>query len=309
MTETIRKIVDHSAFGKTILALIVCAAVLVGLETSRAVMDRFGTLIYALDSLLVYLFAVEAVLKMAAHGRRFYRYFLDPWNVFDFLIVVVCLLPIDSHFAAVLRLVRVLRALRLISVLPDLQLLVRSLLRSLPSMVHVGLLLTLLFYIYAVLGVFLWRDNDPVHFRDIGAAMLSLFRVITLEDWTDVMYIQMYGSAGYDFVPYDQAIIDEYPHYDPRGRPITAVIYFVSFVLLGTMVMLNLVIGVIINSMSEVTIEVRHENEAADPDCPSKRLSGLADQLEEAAETIRRLEGEVVELGARNNPPRTSTDQ
>jgi len=292
MTETIKKIVDHSAFNKAILALIVCAAVLVGLETSKSVMVKFGGTIHILDKILVYLFALEAVLKMAAHGKKFYRYFLDPWNVFDFLIVVVCLLPVDGHFAAVLRLVRVLRALRLISALPNLQLLVRSLLRSLPSMVHVGLLLSLLFYIYAVMGVFLWRDNDPVHFRNISSAMLSLFRVITLEDWTDIMYIQMYGSAGYDFVPYDQAIINAYPDYQSQARPIASTLYFVSFVLLGTMVMLNLVIGVIINSMSEVTIEVKQENEA-DHTPEQQRLSQLASQLEEAAETIRRMESEA----------------
>lgn len=309
MTETIRKVVEHSAFNKTILVLIVCAAVLVGLETSKGLMAEYGGLIHVLDAILVYLFAVEAVLKMAAHGRKFYRYFLDPWNVFDFLIVVICLLPVDGHFAAVLRLVRVLRALRLISALPNLQLLVRSLLKSLPSMVHVGLLLSLLFYIYAVMGVFLWRDNDPVHFRDISSAMLSLFRVITLEDWTDIMYIQMYGSAGYDFTPNDRAIIAGYADYHSQAKPIASALYFVSFVLLGTMVMLNLVIGVIINSMSEVTIEVKQENDAEnDPNCPRQRLTSLADQLEEAADTIRRLEGEVVQLGAPPDPPRPSSD-
>ncbi len=291
MTEHIKKIVDHRAFNPAILLLILIAAVLVGLETSRGVMERFGEVIHTLDTIVVYLFALEAVLKMASHGpRRFYRYFFDPWNVFDFIIVVVCLLPLNGSYAAVLRLVRVLRALRVVSTMPKLQLLVNSLLRSLPSMGHVGMLLLVLFYIYAVLGVFLWRDNDPVHFPDLGTAMLSLFRVITLEDWTDIMYIQMTGSAGYDFTDTEQQIIAAHEGYASHGRPIVSVAYFVSFVLIGTMVMLNLVIGVIINSMSEAGDEA---DTASVADCDEQtRLLEVERQLEQATAILRTMRSE-----------------
>ncbi|MEM6332930.1 MAG: ion transporter [Planctomycetota bacterium] len=290
MTEVLGRVVDSKWFQHGVLGLIVVAAVLVGLETSRSVMDAWGDLIHTLDKVILWLFVVEAVLKMARHGTRFYRYFHEPWNVFDFVIVAVCFMPFGGPYAAVLRLARVLRALRLVSNVPKLQLLVGSLLKSLPSMFYVGILLTLLFYIYGVLGVFMFRDNDPVHFGDLGKSLLTLFRVVTLEDWTDVMYLQMYGSdvyAGWNQVA-EQAT-------QPKAQPVLGATYFVSFVMLGTMIMLNLFIGVIISSMDEAQAEEerkerrRHIEETGEPtvkdelleiehelDAMTRRLKGLA---------------------------------
>ena len=113
---------------------------------------------------------------------------------------------------------------------------------------YVGMLLFLLFYIYAVMGTFLFGGNDPMHFGSLQAAMLSLFRIVTLEDWTDIMYIQMHGSASYAIEGFAGVA-------QSRAMPVTAVLYFVSFVLLGTMVMLNLFIGVIMNGMNEARSE------------------------------------------------------
>jgi len=240
-------------FQNTILVLIVIAAVLVGIETYPAVMERHGSLLHTFDKIILWLFLVEAVLKMAQHGRHWYRYFLDPWNIFDFLIVAVCFLPVNSQYAAVLRLARIMRALRLVTAIPRLQLIVGSLIKALPSMVYVSVLLGLLFYVYAVMGVFLWRGNDPVHFGNLQSSMLSLFRIVTLEDWTDIMYIQMWGSDRYNFSPQDRAAFAG--QFDSQASPVVGAIYFVSFVLLGTMIMLNLFIGVIINSMEEAQDE------------------------------------------------------
>jgi voltage-gated sodium channel len=257
MTARLGRFVDSNAFQNSILAVITVAAVLVGLETSRDLVARYGDILHAFDAVILWTFAAEAALKILRHGRRWYLYFADPWNLFDFAIVVICFLPIGGQYAAVLRLARVLRALRLITAIPKLQLLVGSLLKSIPSLAYVGLLLTVLFYIYAVVGVFLFRGNDPVHFDNLSTALLTLFRVVTLEDWTDVMYIQMYGSAAYpgyaDFAMADRVEMS-------MARPLLGSAYFVSFVLLGTMIMLNLFIGVIINSMEEA----QAEREAAD---------------------------------------------
>lgn len=252
------RLVNSSLFQNAILGLILLAAVLVGIETYPSMIDRYGTLLHLLDKVIIWLFAAEALLKMAQHGRHWYRYFQDPWNVFDFTIVVVCFLPVDAQYAAVLRLARILRALRLISTVPQLQLLVGSLIKSLPSMLYVGILLVLMFYIYAVMGVFLWRENDPVHFRDLQTSMLSLFRVVTLEDWTDVMYIQMWGSDRYPFSAGDRAAYEGM--FNSKASPILGAFYFVSFVLLGTMIMLNLFIGVIIKSMEEAQDEQAAED-------------------------------------------------
>ena len=256
VTERLGRLVDSGRFQHGILAVIVLAAVLVGLETSRGLVQRHGNLLHALDLAVLVIFSIEVALKIGRHGRHWYRYFGDAWNVFDFLIVAVCLLPVGGQYAAVLRLARVLRALRLVTAVPKLQLLVGSLLKSIPSLGYVGLLLGVLFYVYAVLGVFMFRGNDPVHFQDLSTALLTLFRVVTLEDWTDVMYIQMYGSDAYpNYAEFAQAHLRE----ASRSMPVLGALFFVSFVLLGTMIMLNLFIGVIINSMAEAEAEKEAE--------------------------------------------------
>ena len=133
---------------------------------------------------------------------------------------------------------------------------------------YIGALLSILFYIYACLGTFLFRANDPVHFESLHISLLSLFRVATLEDWTDIMYINMYGSDSYGYTPQD---IQEWQPV-PSSSPLGAALFFVSFVLMGTMVILNLVIGVIMSSMEDMKAEVslqeemkRRQRETPDP--------------------------------------------
>jgi len=292
LTDKLGRFVDSVAFQRFILGAIFAAAVIVGLETDRSLMARYGGLIYALDWTVLGIFVVEAILKIARHGRRWHRYFRDPWNVFDFTIVVVCLLPFQGHYAAVLRLARVLRALRLVSAVPRLQLLVGSLLRSIPSMGYIGILLGILFYIYAVLGVFLFRDNDPVHFGNLARTALSLFRVVTLEDWTDIMYTQMLGSDVYppENVPPGITL-------KPEATPIIGAAYFVSFVLLGTMIMLNLFIGVIVNSMDESRAEQERALRKQHIDATGEPT--LADELIELEHEVEALQKRIAELRLR----------
>jgi voltage-gated sodium channel len=291
-TDKLGRFVDSVAFQRFILGSILAAAVIVGLEADRSLMARYGGLIYALDWTVLGIFIVEAILKIARHGRHGHRYFKDPWNVFDFTIVVVCLLPFQGHYAAVLRLARVLRALRLVSSVPRLQLLVGSLMRSIPSMGYIGMLLGILFYIYAVLGVFLFRDNDPVHFGNLPTAALSLFRVVTLEDWTDIMYTQMLGSDIYppENVPPEIEL-------RPGAMPLVGAVYFISFVLLGTMIMLNLFIGVIVNSMDESqaeqerTLRRKHIEATGEPT--------LADDLTELEHEMQAIQKRIADLRER----------
>jgi voltage-gated sodium channel len=232
-----RRLVETSVFKSFIIAVIFVAAVLVGLETHPGWAARHGDLLRTLDQIVLGIFVVEILVKWGAELPRPWTYFRDPWNIFDFTIVAVCLLPLDSEFAAVLRLVRVLRVLRLVTALPKLQILVGALLKSIPSMGYVGLLLSILFYMYAVTGVFFFGKADPQHFGSLGDALLTLFGVITLEGWTGLMYDLLRGDSGV--------------------HPAKVIVYFVSFVLLGTMIMLNLFIGVIMNSMQEM-----HEEKA-----------------------------------------------
>lgn len=288
----LRNIVESTSFQAFIVAMILVAAVLVGAETYPSVVEQYGGTLHTLNTVILWIFVVEAVLKMAQHGSRFYRYFQDPWNVFDFFIVVVCFLPVNASYAAVLRLARILRTLRLMTALPQLQLLVGALIKSVPSMGYVGLLLSLNFYVYAVMGVFLFRDNDPVHFKDLPTSMLSLFRVVTLEDWTDVMYIQMYGSDVYAY-----ANTTGLPT-TPCAMPVVGAFFFVSFVMFGTMIMLNLFIGVILNSMDEAKLERDLEErqkreQTTGVASPSDDLNQIMEQVNDLSAKLQLLQQRI----------------
>jgi len=239
MTNRIKQLVESKAFHHVIVAVIVLAGVVAGLETNSAIMAQHGGLLHGLDKIILGIFVIEALLKMAMHGRQPWRYFADGWNVFDFLIVVICLLPVGGPFAAVLRLARALRLLRLVSALPKLQLLVGALLKSLSAMGYVSLLLALLFYIYAVAGIHLFGAHDPKNFGSLPAAFLSLFQLVTLDNWSELFHTQT------EFVP---------------GLKVG--IYFVTFIVFGTMIILNLFIGIIMNSMSEMHAEMAERDRA-----------------------------------------------
>jgi voltage-gated sodium channel len=240
-----QRLIDAPAFQRAVLGLILAAGLLVGLETNASLVARTGGLLPALDRVVLALFSAELLVRIGAWGARPWRFFRDPWNVFDFAIVAVCLLPLDAGYSAVLRLARVLRVLRLITAVPRLQLLVTALLRSLPSMSYVALLLCVLFYVYAVLGVSLFGRADPGHFGSLGASALTLFQIVTLEGWAEIMRNQLEAGAG----------------------PTLTSAYFVSFILLGTMITLNLLIGVIVNGMDEARRDMedadRHRHLAA----------------------------------------------
>ena len=232
-----------------------------GVQTYKAFAREHAIVLNTLDSFILGIFVIEAVIKILAEGNRPQNYFRNPLNIFDFIIVVACLLgpviDLGADFLPVLRLARILRVLRLVSAIPKLQLLVSCLLRSLPSMFYVSILLFLLFYIYGTMAVFLFAENDPIHFRNLQTSILSLFRVVTLEDWTDVMYINMYGSENYGYSSNDLAKWTPISSSSPLG----GAIFFVSFVLIGTMIVLNLVIGVIMNSMDESNAEMKIKQE------------------------------------------------
>jgi voltage-gated sodium channel len=276
MSRSLTSLVESKAFHYAIVAVIVVAGVVAGLETSPDIMARHGGLLLTLDKLILAVFCVEALLKMAAHGRRPWRYFADGWNVFDFLIIVICLLPVGGPFAAVLRLARALRLLRLVSVLPKLQLLVGALLKSLSAMGYVGLLLGLLFYIYAVAGIHLFGAHDPKHFGSMSEALLSLFRLVTLDNWSDLFAAQLAHVPGFKVAA-----------------------YFVTFIVFGTMIILNLFIGIIMNSMSEMHAEMaerdrlRHEREtgSATLEDDLKALEGEMKALQTRLAGLRRQWG------------------
>jgi voltage-gated sodium channel len=279
-----KAIADSKQFQRTITALIIFAGILVGLETYPSLEQQYGTVLHLLDKVVLGVFIFEIVVKMGAEGSRPWRYFKDPWNVFDFVIVAAALLPFGGSAATVLRLLRLLRVLKLVRALPKLQLLVSALLKSIPSMGYVSLLLFLLFYVYAVAAVFMWGQNDPIHFGDLQIAMVSLFRAVTLEDWTDLMYIQMYGCDVYGYGG-NEALCTA-----PSASPVAGAAFFVSFVLVGTMIILNLFIGVIMKGMEEA------QAEANALDTESRGEARLTTQLSSLGEELAQLQRRLAEI-------------
>ncbi len=234
MRRLCQQLVENPLFDRVIIGLIVISAIVLGLETIEQIRSEYGSAMMQINRIILGLFMLEAAIKIIAVAPKFQRYFGSGWNVFDFSIIVFSLLPATGQFAMIARLARLLRVMRLISAVPKLRLIVTTLIRSLPSMGHVVLLMSVIFYIYAVSGYHLFHEHDPEHWRNLGISLLTLFRVVTLEDWTDVMYTAM------------------------EWHPM-AWMYFVSFVLVGTFVVVNLFIAVVLNNLEEAKHEQLEE--------------------------------------------------
>jgi len=256
-----KRLTESPLFQNTITALIVINGVVLGLETSENISGRYGGILHWTNNFILGLFVVEVVLKLVAACPRPQDYFRDGWNVFDFSIVTFSLLPFSGEYATIARLLRLLRVMRLLSALPELRLIISTVLRTIPSMGHVVLLLSVLFYIYGVAGYHAFHEHDPTHWRTLGIALLTLFRIVTLEDWTDVMY------AGMDLHP-------------------MAWIYFVSFVVLGTFMVLNLFIAILLNNLDEAKAAEARES-----------ISPVAQ--EELLDAIRKAQATLEDLQAR----------
>ncbi len=252
-------LVANKWFDRIIVALILINAAILGLETSPELNAKYASLFHLLNQFILGVFILEAAVKITAVSPQVSKYFKNGWNLFDFSIILLSLIPATGQFAMIARLARLLRVLRLISALPELRLIVSTLLRSIPGMANVMLLMGVIFYIYAIMGFHLFHEHDPEHWRNIGISLLTLFRVATLEDWTDVMY------KGMELSPYTW-------------------IFFVSFVVLGTFVIINLFIAIVINNLDEA--KQAKLKELREPPASDE----IMQQLKEAQETITRLQ-------------------
>ncbi|MEQ8587993.1 MAG: ion transporter [Thalassobaculaceae bacterium] len=224
-------LVESRRAQMTITVLIVLNAITLGLETSETAMAAAGPLLLTLDRLILAVFVVEIALKLFAHGARYFR---DPWNLFDMAVVTVALVPASEGFS-VLRAFRILRVLRLVSVVPSLRRVVGALLHAIPGMSSVVMLLSVLFYVFAVMATKLFGQQFPDWFGTIGASFYTLFQVMTLESW----------SMGIV-----RPVMEAYP---------MAWLFFVPFILLTSFAVLNLFIGIIVDAMQSQA----HEEEAA----------------------------------------------
>lgn len=228
--ERLRVLIESRRFEQAVVAVIVINAIGLGLETSTAMMSRFGAIIALLDRVAIAIFVAELALKLFVYRLQFFR---NGWNVFDLAVVSLALIPASAQFS-VLRAARVLRALRLVSVVPSMRRVIVGLFKAIPSIGTVIVMLALLFYISAVMATNLFGSAFPEWFGSFGATLYSLFQIMTLESW----------SMGIV-----RPVMEVYPH---------AWMFFVPFILLTSFIVLNLFIGVIVNAMSEATDEEAH---------------------------------------------------
>lgn len=218
---------ERPTVGNFIVGVIIFNAVILGLETSDSIMAAYGPLILMLDTACLAIFVIEIVLKLIAYGVRFFR---NGWNLFDFVIVGIALIPATQGLS-VLRALRILRVLRVVSAVPSLRRVVEGLLTALPGMGSVFLLMSIIFYIGAVMATKLFSDQFPEWFGTIGLSLYTLFQIMTLESW----------SMGVV-----RPVMEIYPY---------AWLFFVPFIMVTTFAVVNLIVGLVVNSMQDAHSE------------------------------------------------------
>jgi voltage-gated sodium channel len=252
LRERLANWLDSAPVRNSIIAVIVFNAIILGLETSGTVMASFGPLILALDRACLAIFVIEIGLKLVALGPRFFR---SGWNLFDFVIVGIALVP-AAQGLSVLRALRILRVLRILSVVPSLRRVVEGLMTALPGMGSVFLLMSIIFYIGAVMATKLFSASFPEWFGTLGHSLYTLFQIMTLESW----------SMGIV-----RPVLEVYP---------LAWAFFVPFIMVTTFAVVNLIVGLVVNSMQDAHAE--ESNAATDKyrDEVLERLRKIEEKLE-----------------------------
>lgn len=262
------RLVLSDAFQRTVIGLIILNAVTLGLETSDSIMASWGGLLTTLDRLLLVLFTIEIAIRIYAFRGRFFR---DPWGLFDFVIVAISWAPATGPLS-VLRALRVLRVLRLVSVVPSMRLVVEAMLKALPGMGSIVLLMALLFYVFAVMATKLYGDLAPERFGTLGASLFTLFQMMTLESWAEANV---------------RPILEHRP---------MAWLFFVPFILIATFVVLNLFIGVIVDSIQTLREQRKSADVAAAEVATEAARTEAHLDAQQVLSEIRALRAEVAEL-------------
>ncbi|MBO6811028.1 MULTISPECIES: ion transporter [Marinobacter] len=258
----LRSIEASPIFQGVVIAIIVLSALTIGAKTYD-LPPIFEKSLTFFDNAITVFFLLEILFRFSACPVK-RRFFLDGWNIFDTLVVIGSLVPLDNSEAILLgRLLRIFRVLRLVSVVPELRFLINSLLKAIPRMGYIALLMFIIFYIYAAMGSMLFANVDEFLWGDLSIAMLTLFRVATFEDWTDIMYQTM------EFYPLSW-------------------IYYLTFIFLTAFVFLNMMIGAILEVMSEEQNAKQAQDAHDERDEITRQLRKVQDQLKELTEKIGR---------------------
>ena len=268
--ERLNGLVCSPKTERLVTALIVVNAVTLGLETSATINEALSPWLGRLDKAIVAVFVVEIAARLVAQGPAFFK---RGWNLFDFAVIAVTLLPATGNLS-VLRALRILRVLRLVSVVPQMRKVVEALLHAIPGLGSISSLLLLVFYVGAVMATRMFGEAFPEWFGSVGASMYSLFQIMTLESWS--MGIVRPVMETFDW----------------------AWAFFVPFILLTSFAVLNLFIAVIVDAMQTLHTADREETEAVLRQVTEAEASFLATELEGLRSEIRALKEEIGRTGS-----------
>lgn len=264
-SEQLRRIESSKLFQGIVIAIIILSALTIGAKTYDLPPLVEQTLT-GMDNAITAFFLIEILFRFAACPNK-RRFLLDGWNLFDTIVVIGSLIPLDNSDAVLLgRLLRVFRVLRLVSVVPELRFLINSLLKAIPRMGYIALLMFIIFYIYAAMGAIFFARVDPELWGDVAISMLTLFRVATFEDWTDVMY----------------ATMEHYP---------LSWLYYLTFIFLTAFVFLNMMIGAILEVMSEEQNAEEAKKAHDERDEIIKQLHSVQLKLDQLTDKVERSKG------------------
>ncbi|MCK9473071.1 ion transporter [Sulfurimonas sp.] len=222
MYGKIQAVVQSRNFTNFITYLIILNGITMGLETSREFMANFGGLASLFNTLVISIFTIEIAMRIYVHRLSFFK---DPWSIFDFTIVAISLIPVSEGFE-ILRVLRVLRLFRLVTVVPQMRKIVSALISVIPGMLSIAALMSLFFYIFAIMATQLYSEKFPEWFGTLGESFYTLFQIMTLESW----------SMGIV-----RPIMEVYPF---------AWMFFVPFIFIVTFVMINLIVAIVVDAMS-----------------------------------------------------------
>lgn len=259
----LERIESSKLFRAAVIFIIVVSALAIGAKTYDLPPLAEQSLI-VLDKAVTLFFLTEILLRFAVCNDK-KRFFRDGWNVFDTIVVMGSLIPIDESQAVLLgRLLRVFRVLRLVSVIPELRFLIDSLFKAMPRMGYIALLMFIIFYIYAAIGSMLFGAIDETLWSDVAVSMLTLFRVVTFEDWTDIMY----------------ATMAVYP---------LSWIYYLTFIFFTAFVFLNMMIGSILEVMGEEKNALQTQKAHDERERMAHQLTSVQRQLDELTNMVKNL--------------------
>jgi voltage-gated sodium channel len=265
LQHSVQKLVEDPRFLKFIMTIIILTAIILGLETSKGVMSQWGHVLEFINKVFLAVFVLELTLRIYAWRMRFFK---DAWSIFDLIVVGIALVPASGPLS-ILRALRVLRVLRLVSAVPAMRRVVTTLLGALPGLGSIAILLSLFYYVFAVIATKIFGDTFPDWFGSLGQSLYTLFQVMTLESWS-------MGIA--------RPVMEAFPY---------AWAFFIPFILIATFTMLNLFIAIIVNAMQSFNDAEHAVEKNAEALAHTKEMTLLYEKLDNLQTDLQLIKAQL----------------